>query len=145
MAAGLMYEKLVRVKANAHVRVRSAGIWALEDRPASAYAQQVMGEHDLEISSHRGRSVTQSDIDEADLILVMSQRHAEIIARDFERTENKVHLLSAMCGESYDISDPYGGSLAQYRETAAELEDLIERGCKTILRLLGLEKPAAKR
>jgi protein-tyrosine-phosphatase len=138
MAAGLFFEKLVREEKDDHIGVRSAGIWALEGRPASAYALQVMSEHDLDISAHQGRNLTQADIDEADLILVMTQRHAEIIVRDLERTESKVKLLSEMAGPAYDIIDPYGGSLADYRRTASELRDLVERGYQRIMSMLGL-------
>jgi protein-tyrosine-phosphatase len=137
MAVGLFYDKLVREKKNKRVRIRSAGIWALEEQPASAYARQVMSEHDLDISAHRGRNLTQPDVDEADLILVMTKRHAEIIARDLKRSAGKVYLLSEMAGPSYDVADPYGGSLPEYRQTAAELASLIERGCARIMKLLG--------
>jgi len=136
MAAGLFYDKLCREKANDRVRVRSAGIWALEGQPASAYAQQVMNEHDLDISAHRGRNLTQTDVDEADLILVMSRQHAEVITRNFEHSKGKVYLLSEMAGQGYDIEDPYGGSLLEYRHTAAELAELIERGYAKIMELL---------
>lgn len=137
MAAGFLYDKLVREKADGHVRVRSAGTWALEGQPASAYAQQVMNEHGLDISAHHGRNLTQADVDEADLILVMTRRHADIIARDLKRSAGKVYLLSEMAGSSQDIADPYGGSLLEYRRTAAELADWIERGYSRIMELLG--------
>ncbi len=136
-AAGLFYDKLIREKADGRVRVRSAGIWALEAQPASAYARQVMNEHDLDISAHRGRSLTQADVDEADLILVMTKGHAAVIARDLERSAGKVYLLSEMAGKAYDIEDPYGGSLVEYRRMAAELADLIERGYAKAMKLLG--------
>ncbi len=137
MAAGMLYDKLVREKADGRVRVRSAGIWALEGQPASAYASQVMSERGLDISAHRGRNLTQADVDKADLILVMTKRHADIIARDLDRSEGKLFLLSSMAAESLDIEDPYGGSLPEYRRTAAELNDWIERGYPRIMKLLG--------
>ena len=137
MAAGLLYDKLVRSKSHQRVRVRSAGTWALEGQPASAYARQVMSERDLDISGHTGRTITQQDVDEADLILVMTRLHAEIVSRRQERTDGKVHLLSEMAGDAYDIQDPYGGSLPDYRKTAAELADLIERGYDHMVGLLG--------
>ena len=136
MAVGLLRDKLIRDKMNHHVRVRSAGIWALEGQTASAYARQVMAEQDLDISEHRGRNLTQAVVDEADLILVMTRQHAQTIARNFEGDTGKVHLLSEMIGPAYDIQDPYGGSLPDYRRTATELEDLIERGYARILKLL---------
>nr|MBC7245082.1 low molecular weight protein arginine phosphatase [Chloroflexota bacterium] len=142
MAAGFFYDKLVQERMDGCVRVRSAGIWALEGQPASAYALQVMGEHGLDISAHRGRNLTQADVDEADIILVMTKRHAEIINRDFANSVGKVRLLSEMAGEPYDIQDPYGGSLLEYRRTAAELADLIELGYGKIMEWLRCQSSA---
>ena len=138
MAAGFFYDKLVREKADGRVRVRSAGTWALEGQPASAYALQVMNEHGLDISQHRGRNLTQEDVDGADLVLVMTKRHADIIARDMQPGDGKMYLLSEMAGKAQDIEDPYGGSLHEYRRTAVELEEWVERGYARIVELLGL-------
>jgi len=137
MAAGFFYDRLVREEADEVVRVRSAGTWALEGQPASAYALQVMGEHGLDISSHRGRNLTQADVDDAALILTMSRRHADFITREMKGTAGKVYLLTEMAGETTDIADPYGGSLHEYRDTAAELKNLVERGYPRISQLLG--------
>jgi protein-tyrosine-phosphatase len=137
MAAGFFYDKLLREKADGRVRVRSAGTWALEGQPASAYALQVMNEHGLDISQHRGHNLVQEDVDQADLILVMTRRHADIVARDMQSVPDKVFLLSEMAGQAQDIEDPYGGSLHEYRRTAAELEGWVERGYGRIMELLG--------
>ena len=77
-----------------------------------------MAERDLDISGHHGRNLTQADVDEADLILVMTLRHKEAIEHDFERNDGKVCLLTATAGPPYDIQDPYGGSII-VRGTAA--------------------------
>ncbi len=138
MAAGFFYDKLLREKADGRVRVRSAGTWALEGQPASAYALQVMNEHGLDIGQHRGRTLTQDDVDQADLILVMTKRHADIIERDMRPGPDKLFLLSEMAGQAQDIVDPYGGSLHDYRRTAAELQQWVERGYPRIVELLGL-------
>jgi protein-tyrosine phosphatase len=137
MAAGLLYDLLARHGQNSSVRTCSAGIWALEGQPASAYARQVMSERNLDISAHRGRMVTSEAVDEADLILVMTRRHAAIVDREYANSEGKTFLLSEMAGSSYDIQDPYGGSIVEYRATASELEHLIERGYDRIKELLG--------
>jgi len=133
----LFYDKLLRERASGRIRIRSAGIWALEGQPASAYALQVMSEHDLDISAHRGRTLTAADVDKADLILVMTKHHAEVIARELQAGAGKIYLLSEMAGPAQDIVDPYGGSLLDYRKTAAQLADLIERGYPRIVELLG--------
>ena len=141
MAAGLFYDKITREDNNSAIRIRSAGIWALEGQFATAYARQVMSERDLDIDAHRGRNLAQREVDDADLILVMTRRHAEIIRRDHKRSEGKVFLLSEIAGAFFDIADPYGGSLADYRRTATELAELVERGYPEILRLLGERVP----
>jgi protein-tyrosine-phosphatase len=136
MAAGLFYDKMAREGDEGRVRIRSAGTWALENQPASAYARQVMNERDLDIEAHRGRNLTREEVAEANLILVMTQHHATIIARDLGGDPTKIRLLSEMAGPGYDIEDPYGGSLADYRQTAAELADLVERGYPAIMAFL---------
>jgi protein-tyrosine-phosphatase len=138
MAAGFFYDKLAHQKARSRVRVRSAGTWALEGQPASAYARQVMSEHDLDISAHVGHTITQQDVDEAQLILVMTQLHRDILARRLAGTDGKVYLLSEMVGRADDIQDPYGGSLPDYRKTAAELAGLIDKGYPRMIHLLDL-------
>ena len=140
MAAGLFFDRLVRENAQGAVRVRSAGTWALEDQPASAYALQVMAERGLDISAHRGHNLTQMMVDEMDLILVMTLRHREVVLQDFQGAGGKVHLLSGMAGRTYDIQDPYGGSIVEYRQTANELAELIEKGYPRIMELLGLQE-----
>jgi protein-tyrosine-phosphatase len=52
--------------------VRSAGVWAANGRPASAYAIQVMTRRRIDISGHRAHSLTRADVEEADLILAMA-------------------------------------------------------------------------
>jgi protein-tyrosine-phosphatase len=72
---------------------------------------------------------------EADLVLTMTRGHAEALAVEFPKERYKIHLLSEMTGPPYDIRDPYGGTLAQYRRTASELARLIERGWTRIAEL----------
>lgn len=141
MAAGLFYDQATREDDHSAIRICSAGIWALVGQAATAYARQVMSERDLDIDAHHGRNLTQQQVDDADLILVMTKRHAAIIRRDHKRSEGKVFLLSEMTGAAFDIEDPYGGSLADYRQTATELAELIERGYSKIMHLLGAQVP----
>ena len=44
-----------------------------------------------------------------------------------------------MAGPTYDVQDPYGGSIVEYRQTANELDELIEKGYPRIMELLGLK------
>jgi len=137
MAAGFLREKLRKAGLEGEYRVRSAGLWALEDQPPSAYARRVMAERGIDISDHRGRDLTPEDVEEADLILTMERGQAEAISAEFPQHAHKVYLLSEMAGQQYDIRDPYGGPAYEYRQCANELEKLIEEGYSRIMELVG--------
>jgi protein-tyrosine-phosphatase len=135
MAEALLKRILAREGLATDYVVRSAGVWAANGRPASLYAIQVMAERGMDISSHRAHSLTQADVEEADLILVMASEHAEVIETLLPQYKPKIHLLSETAGRHYDIADPGGGPLYEYLQCADELEDLIERGYPQILKL----------
>ena len=65
------------------------------------------------------------------------QGQAEAIGLEFPQHAHKVHLLSEMIGRHYDIRDPYGGPLYEYRQCANEIERLIEEGYPRIMQLVG--------
>lgn len=138
MAEALLRERLRREGREVEYQVCSAGTWASNGQPAADYAIQTMLERGIDISGHRSHSLTREDMEEADLILVMSAGYKEAIELEFPESRGKTYLLSEMVGRSYDIADPYGGPLLGYRRCADELERLIERGYSRILKLADL-------
>ena len=134
MAVGLLRDKLAREGLEDEIRVLSAGTWAVEGAPASLYAVQVMARRGIDIRAHRARPLTEELVDQADLILVMERNHAEAIAQAFPAYASKVHLLSEMSGQSFDVPDPYGGPLWEYEQCADLLTELIEQGYPRIIR-----------
>lgn len=137
MAAGFLREKLRREGLDREYRVRSAGVWAPENQPASPYARQVMAERGIDISDHRSHDLTPKDVEEADLILTLGRGQAEAISLEFPQHAHKVHLLSELADRQYDIPDPYGGSLSEYRQCANDIERLIEESYPRIMQLVG--------
>jgi len=137
MAVGFLREKLRKAGLEGEYRVHSAGVWGLEGQPATPYACEVMAQRGIDSSDHRSHDLTPEDADEADLILTMERGQAEAISVEFPQHANKVHLLSQMAGRHYDIHDPYGGPLYEYRQCANETEKLIEEGYPRIMQLVG--------
>lgn len=86
--------------------VSSAGIAALEDKPADPIAQAVAKNRGLDLSKHRGRKVTAGMIGQADIVLVMSDSHLVRLHRKFPETRGKAFKLAKFNGDK-DISDPY--------------------------------------
>ncbi|MGD9001829.1 MAG: low molecular weight protein arginine phosphatase [Anaerolineae bacterium] len=135
MAAGLLRARLNQDKERRDWRVVSAGTWASEGRPASAYSIAEMLERGIDIQAHRARSIDEALIRQADLILVMTRTHAEALSIAFPDQTERMYLLSDMVRETYDISDPYGGTRLEYAYTAQELERLIDAGYDRIVSL----------
>ena len=135
MAAALLRRRLEEDPQREGWRVISAGTWASEGRPASAYAIAEMTERGIDIRTHRSRSVTEALMEQADLVLVMTPDHAEALSAAFPDQKDKIYLLSEMVGQTYGISDPYGGTRLEYSYIAQELEQLVDDGYERIVSL----------
>ncbi len=135
MAEGLLCQRLAEAGLESRYDVASAGTWGIEGSPASENAVKVMAERGMDISSHRARPITGRDVAEADLILVMSREHQELLENTWPQYRFKVHRLSEMAGKRRDISDPYGGPIEEYRASADLLAGYIEQGFEKIIEL----------
>lgn len=135
MAAGLLRQRLSEEGLDARYQVISAGVWAVDGRPASENAIAVMEERGIDITDHIAHTLTSDDVAEADLILVMSQEHAHMICSTWPQYGWKVRRLSEMAGKRQDIQDPYGDPIEEYRACADAIARHIDRGFPRILEL----------
>ena len=136
IAEGLLRERLAQEGLAHRHQVRSAGVWALDGRPASAHAVTVMAERGIDIGDHIARTITADDMAEADLVLVMSRDHAQMIRNTWPQYDWQVFRLSEMVGKRKDVADPYGGTLEEYRDCADLLARYIDDGFERILQAL---------
>ncbi len=105
------------------VGVTSAGTGAWDGAPASEGAYLVGLERGLDLSAHRARLLTRELVEQADLILTMARHHRARV--DELGGEGRVFVLGEYAGRGGDeVSDPFGGDLEVYRDTAQELDAL---------------------
>lgn len=104
--------------------VASAGISALEGQQASEGAIQVMREKKKDITLHRSRKLTQAHIDDADLIVVMTEAHKRAILKGFPMAGSRVVLLNSFspAHPDEDVPDPFGLGPGVYRTIRDEIE-----------------------
>ena len=125
MAEALMREALAS-RGSDQVTVSSAGTGAWDGAPISEGAYLVGLEHEMDLSGHRAQLLTRELVKSADLILTMSSHHRARVAE--LGGEDKVHVLGEYAGREEgrsEVTDPFGSDLASYRQTFAELQDLI--------------------
>jgi len=118
-------------------RVSSAGTWADDGLPASAYTVDVLAAAGLDLSAHRSRRVVREMIEAADLLLCMTRSQREALQVEFPDLAGRIQLLTALAGPAYDVADPYGGPRQGYVEMAAEIKQILEQGGPRILALAG--------
>jgi protein-tyrosine-phosphatase len=109
------------------LNVASAGTNAFDNVPATDEALLVGMERGLDLTAHRSRMLTPEIVSDADLVFVMTPSHLEQVKQMGGR--GKVHVIDEYAsGASHKgISDPYGGDLEAYRNTADTLEEELER------------------
>ena len=139
MAMGLM--RLQIKNTTEEWSIHSAGIWSDNRYPAAVNTQIVLGEYGMDISTHRSTLVSRDLLNEYALVLVMEANQKEILRLSFPEFASRIFLLSEMVDENFDIVDPVGGSLNDFRYTASVIEELLVNGFER-LKELAEEEPS---
>ena len=125
--AEALARRIARERGFGHVKISSAGTNAWDNVPASDGALLVGMERDVDLTSHRARILTPEIVSEADLIFVMTPAQRDHVIQMGGR--GKVHVLDeyALGAAGEGITDPFGGELSAYRETADALETYLNK------------------
>ena len=121
-------------------KIESSGVWDMGDQSAALNTQLVLQERGIDLNDHASRAVTGTMLSEFNLVLVMEDNHKEVLNLAFPEYTDRIYLLSEMVGEFLDIVDPIGRSLADFEETALEMERILTEGFKKIS-ILAADKP----
>jgi protein-tyrosine-phosphatase len=153
MAEVLLRDELRR-RGCTGVDVVSSGTWGIDGSPATPEAVQAVGELDIDLSSHRARSIDVDEVRSADIVVAMTSVHVREITQMVPGAEGKVVLLKhlgaievanpladgsgqaqrleALLGgrrpelvRAHDVDDPMGMDVGRYRRTVTELRDGI--------------------
>lgn len=127
MAAAL-FHKILRERGidPQEYRIATAGLAALTGCSASPGAIRAMRLEGLDISGHRSRVFQQNMMEEADVVLTMTDGHRRLILDLCGQGGGKVYTLAEFAGEDgVDILDPFGMDEVKYIESAAEIKRLL--------------------
>lgn len=125
--AGGLFEKALDDDGDGSIKVDTAGINVYVSTPASENAVKIMEEMGVDISDHMSKQVTKEDIENADLVLVMTPSHRNTLIDLYPQYSNKIYTLPEYAyGTDEEISDPFGGDEEEYRECALQLKSAVE-------------------
>lgn len=107
----------------------SAGMYTSDGLPASGNAVTAAAELGADITSHRSRMLTPELAREAKYLVCMTGAHYDRLCELFPDCADKIFTLLPE-----DISDPFGGDLATYRRSAAEIDKGVQAVIKNLSR-----------
>src|SRR5690606_27786277 len=109
-----------------HCRVASAGLKALVGHPADASTQAGAQPFGLVLTEHRGRQVSSEMLNDADLILVMSQNQRTAIGEKLPAALGKTMLLGHWLPKQQEIPDPHGKSREVFQLVHEQIRQAVE-------------------
>lgn len=121
MAEGLL-RFMAEEKGRKDILCASAGTSAFCGDMACENAVLALKEKGIDISEHRARSISVPLLEEADLILCMSESHRAALIDAAPFAASKIQLISET-----GIADPYGGDIDHYRMARDQIEEAILR------------------
>lgn len=121
MAAALLRSR------SSSLKIASAGLATEDGLPASSFAQKAVLELGADLKEHRSQRIGEELVAEADLILTMTGGHRQWLEAHFPQSRGRTFTLAEFVGQPGDVVDPFGGTQDVYRQTASQLEELIEK------------------
>ena len=128
MAEGLFRHMIIENGLEDEINVESAGVYALSGESASNQAIEAMRKQSIDISNHRSRQLTKEMIENADLILTMTNSHKKAILSMDNRAREKTYTLTEYAygeGRNTDIMDPYGAPVQVYEKSLIEIKNAL--------------------
>ena len=128
MAEGI-FKKMLDESDISDVKVKSAGISAVEENEATDKAVEVLKKEGIDISGHKSKPLTDELIEWADRIYVMTSGHRATLHDLYPQAMDKVGLLSE---DEDGIEDPYGMPVESYERCAEEIKKSLHRIIKNL-------------
>lgn len=146
IAAGLLRAKLPP-HLQGEVKVESAGILGVKNRPATPSAIEVVRQRGGDISKHKSKGITEQLVADSDIIFCMAREHRDYLLHHFPTYRDNIFLLRDFAAnekmEDPDIFDPIGGSLGVYRECCRIIESELDRTLPYLVDLIEQRVPSS--
>ena len=129
MAAGILREYNLKRP----VEIIARGMVVLFPEPMNQKAEAVLISNGINMEGYTSQQLTEEDLTEDTLVLVMERAQMEKLLEKFESANpENVFVLTELVGDELEIIDPYGGVLQAYglcyetlRKTISKLVNLL--------------------
>lgn len=131
--AEALFEEIVRSAGESgNWMIDSAGVSAFDGEQATNNTRVVAAERGLDLEAHRSKLATRPAVEPFELVLVMEERHRQMMRKAYPDLADRVYLLKEMVGKAGDLHDPIGTDLVNYRAMADEVSAILVEGMEQI-------------
>lgn len=108
--------------------IESKGLVVLFPEPINPKAEAVLVSNGLTMKTHVSEPFVKEDFNDRTLVLAVSRATCEKLRKEFGLSEElPVYVLDEYVNRPQKLTNPYGGTLADYGKCFSELEALISR------------------
>ncbi|MCI6867306.1 MAG: phosphotyrosine protein phosphatase [Lachnospiraceae bacterium] len=127
-AVGPMAEAILQSKyLLEELAITSKGVVVLFPEPINPKAEAVLVSNGLTMKEHMSDPLVREDFGERTLILATSESVKQKVLNEIAPEDAQVRTLHEYVGEEQEVTNPYGGALADYGQCFAQLEALITK------------------
>ncbi len=112
------------------VLVASAGVAAMPGAAASPEAVQVLQARGISLAGHEAQVLTAQLVQQADLLLTMTEGHRQAIVQQWPEAAPRTHLLC----KDQEVADPIGGPLETYQRCADQIQECLRPWVQQVAR-----------
>ncbi|NLJ70806.1 MAG: low molecular weight protein arginine phosphatase [Clostridiaceae bacterium] len=103
----------------------SAGLAAESGLPVTPEAKEALALLGINLEDHRSRQLDEKMMKDAKIVLTMTATQRDLLHIYYPDIAEKIFTIYEFIGTEKDITDPYGGSLETYQETAEMLTGVM--------------------
>ncbi len=119
-----IFEKMLKHK-DGEYTVASAGIFAHPNDMITEMAQRQLDKRNIDFSTRHSVQISKALVDEADLILSMTNNQRRLLVQSFPSAADKIHFLGDYTNRGDDVVDPYGQNMRAYNKCSNAIEDML--------------------
>ena len=126
MAEYLLKDKLEKAGLSDKVLVCSSGISAYDgDIPTYEAISVMKNNYGIDMTMHRATPIRMADVQDMDLILCMTNSHANTLKMMYPDISNRIFVLKEYVDNGHDITDPWGYEIQVYNSCAKEIDECL--------------------